>query len=352
MIIMLGTDRSGQGGIASVVNGYHAAGLFDDRKIVFLATHRTTGRLQQCTIFVYSLLSLLRYLLTGQVQIVHAHVASYGSFWRKSVLLWLARQFGASTIYHLHGGGFEHFFTESRFNWIRRWIRATLERSDRVIVLSSNWMEIVLQYAPRARCHVVRNGIEPPSEVNKLPQQPIILFLGKLVEYKGVFDLLEAVSIAREALPHIQLRIGGEGNVAALQAAVQKLGIEQNVQWLGWVTGTDKTRELKGARIFCLPAYKEGLPMALLEAMSFEKCIISTPVGAIPELIQTTVNGVLVTPGDLTALSNAIIELSRNDQLAQDLASEAKKTIDAQFTLTGVLKNLRELYAALIAIKM
>jgi glycosyltransferase involved in cell wall biosynthesis len=92
-----------------------------------------------------------------------------------------------------------------------------------------------------------------------------------------------------------------------LLKTIESAGLEEMVEFRGWVTGREKQQLLQFSDVFILPSYFEGSPVAVLEAMSYGAPVISTTVGGIPEIVQSGRNGWLHRPGDQRALFDAIL---------------------------------------------
>ena len=102
-------------------------------------------------------------------------------------------------------------------------------------------------------------------------------------------------------------------------------------------------RYLKAFDVFTLPSLKEGFPWVVLEAMAAELPIVATSVGAVPEIIRTGENGLLVNAGDVSELSRAIEKILANTELARKLGAQARATLEERFTLRDMLKPTVEL---------
>lgn len=346
-IVMAGTDPSGQGGVAAVISVYLGHGLFQRWGMDYLATHRAGSTLSRVLGFLRGLGQLLVRLFAGRVALLHVQSASYGSFWRKSLLLLLARAFGVPTVFHLHGAEFQKFYARSH-PWVKAWIRHTLTRSTRVLALSEAWREALQGFAPQARIEVLANPVDAPAQVSRAAEQPgRLLFLGRAETRKGVFDLIAALAQARRSAPALHLRIGGDGDLAAVRAAAQAAGVFEVVTLLGWVRGEDKERELAAAEAFVLPSHDEGLPMALLETMARGKAIVSTPVGGIPQAMRNEQDGLLVPPGAPPALADALLRLHRDEELRHQLGDSARERVLQHYATPAVVGRLEAMYREL-----
>lgn len=349
-VLMLGTALSGKGGIASVVAVLHEDGLFEREDVRYLPTHAEGPGARKLAIALGGFWNTALVCLRERPAVVHAHSASRASFFRKSLLLLLARRSGARTIFHLHGAAFREFATRESGPLARWWIRHTLQSSSAVIALSPSWAEFLGSFAPGARIRVVPNSVKVDAFTSALPEQAgRILFLGRAGERKGLFDLLEAVARVHQDLPGVQLAIGGDGDLDEVMRRARALGIADRVELLGWVGPQERADQLARAAVFCLPSHAEGLPMAMLEAMAAGKAVVVTPVGGIPEAVTGGDNGLVVPPRDVAALSAALSSLLADAALRQRLGRRARATIVERFSTEVVIGKLAALYRELTA---
>lgn len=346
--LMVGTDPSGKGGVASVVTVLKREGFFEQHQVRYLSTHVGGSKIEKARAMLHAYWQMLFICIFTRPGIVHVHTASRASFVRKSFLLGMARLFGCKTIFHLHGAEFQQFSRDEAGPIMRWWIRRTLEKSSKVIALSDSWAEYLAKYAPMASIEVVSNSVKVVS----LPAQPSenpkrILFLGRADKRKGIYELLSAIAISKQHVPEIKLAIGGDGDLDAIKTEIVRLGVEKNVEILGWVNQEKKLEELAHAGVFTLPSFDEGLPMSMLEAMAAGKAVVVTPVGGIPEAIDHGINGLLVPVGDAKALSDALVTLISSQELRQLLGQNALKTVKERFSTDVVLEKLSNLYREL-----
>jgi len=345
---MIGTDPAGRGGIAAVVHVLLGAGLFARVRGRYLASHGAGGAVAKVWRLLVALVLLCRYCWRRPAPIVHVHVASRASFYRKSLLLLLARAWGCPTIFHLHGGAFEQFALQESSACQQRWIRYTLTCSSRVLALSPRWQAFLRGYAPQAQVDVLPNAVGLPV----LPDVPgvsagSIVFLGRIEAAKGVFDLLAALAQLAPSRPALRLLVGGEGDGEALLAQARALGLEARVQLLGWLTPTARSEWLARAQCFCLPSHDEGLPMAMLEAMAAGKAMVVTAVGGIPDVIVSGVNGLLVPPRAPAALAQALAQLLDDAAACERMGSAARRTVEQRFSAARMVDQLVLLYQQL-----
>ncbi|WP_338758417.1 glycosyltransferase family 4 protein [Massilia sp. METH4] len=346
-IVMIGTRFDTMGGISSVVNVYRAAGLFDRYNIRYIATHCDGGKFAKLRISVGALLTFLWLLISGQVDLAHIHVSSRASFWRKLPFFTLAHLAGRATIVHLHSGAFHHFYDKCSSRG-KAAIRYMFDNASRVIVLSDTWKTWAQTISTNRAIVAIYNPVQVPPETRSLRNAaPVVLMLGRIGQPKGSYDLLEATVPLAAAVPALQLRLGGDGDLERASARAAELGIARNVNLLGWVVGDAKHRELATARVYVLPSYNEGLPMSVLEAMAAGLPVVTTPVGGIPEAVTDGVEGYLIQPGDQEALRARVEALLRDDELAERMGQAARRKIQTTFSVEAILPRIEAIYAEL-----
>jgi glycosyltransferase involved in cell wall biosynthesis len=279
--------------------------------------------------------------------LVHVQAASRGSFWRKFVVCWLARAAGRPYIFHLHGGGFTRFYDEES-GWLgRRLIRSTLQHAALIIALSEEWRGHLLRICPAARVEVLHNAVAVP-DIQKLrsldDRDSTLLFLGHLLRDKGVYDLVRAFAKVARKFPRAKLVLGGTGDLEGVQKLAAELEISDRLVCPGWLGPDDKSAALASSLIFLLPSHAEGMPMALLEAMSWGLPVIATPVGGIPQVVDHEVSGLLVAAGDIEALAGQIERLLADPALRKRLGANARTRIEIDFSLRDALERLTAIY--------
>ena len=178
-------------------------------------------------------------------------------------------------------------------------------------------------------------------------KEPRILFLGSLEPRKGFKDLLMAMSAVVASVPTAKLVFAGEGDIEGARQLAAEIGIGASVTFLGFVRGERKTRELQCTAVLCLPSYDEGVPVALLEAMSNGIHVVATAVGGIPDLICSGENGLLVAPGDIDGLARAIVSLLTNPPFSARIGNAGFAHVERFHGIDRVCDLLHDIYASL-----
>ena len=295
------------------------------------------GKLKKLWLFVKGWLKTCYILLFSQeIKIVHIHTASYNSFKRSSYFVRIAKIMGRKVVLHIHGGGFKEYYATDP-----QWIKGILECSDCVIALTDSWKTyyetvIGLSHVAKVNNIIETPQIRPISKDRKLH----LLFLGAINNQKGIFDLAEVINEHKhEWNGNLVLHVGGNQEVDRLLNYIRENKLNDIILYEGWVENEKKKQLLNQTDVFILPSYVEGLPISILEALSYGKPVITTPVGGIPEIV-TDENGFLFNQGDRFEMSSIISRILKEPYILK------KKSI---YALASVHNNLPDSVADSLA---
>ncbi|MEM9451351.1 MAG: glycosyltransferase family 4 protein [Cyanobacteria bacterium P01_E01_bin.6] len=345
-VTMLGVGLDVMGGIASV-ESLIIEHCPDDVHLTHLSTFEYGSPWHKINVFTASLFRLVNRLTSKPIDVIYLHFAQRGSTWRAVVFIWLCKIFQKPIVLHAHASEFKLFFNGLP-SWAQRIITTSFRQAERCIVLSDSWKifyhEIV--GVNRNRISVLFNPVKIPEKVptrNCLPPLRFV-FLGRIGERKGTFDLVNAIArLPKDLQKQCQLTIAGDGEIEKANELIIELGLTDCIQVLGWVNAEKRDELLADSHAFILPSYNEGLPMALLEAMGWELASIVTPVGGIPEVLTHKENGLLVEPGNIEELTQAIRLLLTDPNLRENLAKKARLSVK-DLDILGYQLRLRETY--------
>jgi glycosyltransferase involved in cell wall biosynthesis len=335
------------GGVSTVVRGYQEGGLFERFQCRYVVTHRDGTPLEKAATALLGWARTFVELWHLDAPLVHIHLSSRASFWRKSVIVLIAVAMRRPYMLHVHGSEFMKFYDEECGPTTRAIIRRVFAGSALVLALSEEWRTNLLRICPKAKIEVLTNAVSlPPAEATRHSGNTpaVVLFLGRLGRRKGVFDLVAAFSETAPRHPDALLVCAGDGAREEVLDQARQLGISDRVQCPGWMSISATREALSKAAVLALPSYAEGLPMAILEAMSWGLPVIATPVGGIPQVIKHDTNGLLVPPGDVSALALAISRMLTDTAARERLGAEARRTIERTFSLDACLERLASIY--------
>jgi glycosyltransferase involved in cell wall biosynthesis len=255
------------------------------------------------------------------------------------------------SVAHLHGGSIRDYYRKHPrpVQYLIGWV---LSRADVVIALSGQWQRFLLdEVRSDLRVLVMPNTVdilfaEAEEQDDYVSRQSgnVVLFVGHLSQAKGVFDILRAAPLVLASRKDAVFLFAGSAHDARILKEMQRYaaeaGLGNAVQFLGEVNGQAKLNLFRRATLFILPSYVEGLPYALLEALP----VITTPVGAIPEIIEDGHHGFLVQPGDYLALARRIIQLLENRSERQAMGLVNRMLIRDHFLPNVAMAQLVAIY--------
>jgi glycosyltransferase involved in cell wall biosynthesis len=236
------------------------------------------------------------------------------------------------------------------YNVARHALASKLARARFAVAISDFGRSQLMTLAPSERwqhIHVVRCGVDPrvyvpPPERPGSDRHVEILFVGRLLHGKGLSLLFEAIAELRRRKLGVSASIVGDGPARGeLQAVARRLGLSEHVRFLGAV-GQDDLRQLYGgADIFCLPSFAEGIPVVAIEAMAMELPVVTTRIMGIPELVTDGTEGLLVPPGRVDPLTEALERLVRAPEERRQMGRAARRKVEREYDVARSAKRLR-----------
>ncbi len=345
-VVMVGPSLASRGGIASLCGEYERAGIFERQRVVYLASYVSGGVVTRAYAAARCALQLLVLLLRGRVALLHVHVASGTSLWRKTIYCAMAAVARVPYVLHLHSGKLPDYIWQRCGPLRRKMFGTLLRRSAVIVVLSRERVDWVRRrHAGAVPIEVLPNFVRAPAQRRVPPAHCQLVFMGRLEEAKGVSMLIRAFGALVARFPQTTLVLAGEGDASPYHAQAAALGVADAVRFVGWVEGEAKAALLCDASVFVLPSRFEGLPMAVLEAMSLGVPCVATAVGGLPDLIRDRVNGRLVAMDDAEGLAAALIELVGDEALREAMGRAGRATVESHFSAAAVEEHLARIYA-------
>lgn len=339
-ILTIGIDyRVVHGGVAAVENVYST--FYEPFN--HIATVVDYGKMRKLMTFFKAYVKFWWWMLFHrEIQIVHVHGSSDASFWRKKLFIDVARLFRKKIVFHCHGSEFQRF-ANSHLHIVTK----TLNKCDCVIALSESWKKWFEDTLHHKNVIVIKNVIPYPYSHPIEHDKFTLIFLGRLGKRKGIYDLLDVLSEHKDEFAgKIEFLFGGDGDVDEVLSIIKQNGIENIAKYQGWVDGSKKEKILNIADAYILPSYNEGLPISILEAMSYSLPIISTTVGGIPEVLKNRQNGFIMKPGDKAAIYKAINTMMNDKRLCDAMGKDSLEKVKEHLP-NYVERQLQNLYDSL-----
>lgn len=329
-ILMLGPGLGASGGMTSVETLILETPL-EEIEIEHISSFEEGFVGVKIAVFLVALGKLLWATVSRPISSVHVHVSYGGSAFRAAIVVLLMSIFRKPVTLHMHGSEFKLFY-ESMPRFAQKLLGAAFRLCTYIIVLSDSWKTYYstkLGLDPK-KVIVLPNPVKLPETVPIRSDVECIncLFLGRLGQRKGTFELLRAfAALPPDVLAKSSLVLAGDGEVEKAEQLASDLNISKYVEFPGWVGRDIRDRLLSEADIFVLPSHNEGLPMGVLEAMGWGLAVITTPVGGIPELVTPNQDGVLVEPGNVEELTCALKTLIENGSTRHSLGEKARQRV-------------------------
>ena len=292
-------------------------------------------------------------IIASNVAIVHVNTSmDPRAFWRDFCFTLFGRLLGVAVVYQIHGGELPDVFAGN--SWLRnvsmRWV---LRLASATVVLGQRELTAYQRWVPAARLHHYPNAIDVArysAYVERSDHAELrLVYIGRLASAKGLFELIDAMGRLRRQDRVPRLTIAGTGrDVDALKQHAKALGLQGLVTFRGPVFGEEKISLWMQSDIFVFPSYHEGLPYALLESMAAGVPVVTTPVGAIPDVVTDGTHGLLVPPRDDEAIAAAVAALDDNRERIKAMRTACRKRVSEEYSLERLTRDFEGLYSALI----
>ncbi len=309
-----------------------------------------------------TLLDLTAFFKRNFYHIVHTHNSKAGFLGRLA-----AKLAGVPVIVHtVHGFAFHDEEPLWRQVLFRNLERFGSRWCDKMIFISQPLIEWALKdhIVGEEKIEKIYSGIqldqfcpvkseeknEIRSKWNLKQKDHVIGIVSKLWEGKGHGVLIEAFKLLKEKIRDAKLVIVGEGHLYdELFRMVDTNGLRQSVMFTGFQM--DVSEIIATFDVAVLPSFFEGMGRVILEAMAMERPVVASRVGGIPDLIEQDVNGLLVRPGDVKELADALEKILSDKRLARKMGREGRKRIKEQFSAQGMVQSIERVYRELLSRK-
>ena len=245
-------------------------------------------------------------------------------------------------------------------NWLRLFMTQFTEKN--VVRMAGNFIAessfsegFVRRLNPSAKIHRMKNLIHPLYfQTGRKPVDSlrVILFIGRVTEEKGIFELLHAFAKIHDKHPEVKLEFIGPIHDpledARLRDSVRELGLAESVSFSGLQPVSYITERLAEACMMAYPSYMDTSPNSIYEAMAVGTAVIGARVGGIPDMVEDGVTGLLVQPRDSESLARAMNFLFDYPEENQRIGQNAKSSARAELESAQTIRNIKKLYMSLL----
>lgn len=285
-------------------------------------------------------------ILDGNIDVVHVCSSASLSLLKDLLIISYAKKHGVKTVIHFHFGRIPSIYQNKGFEY--KLIKRVIYLTDRIIVMDkSSYTTLVnnnitkVSYLPNPLSSDTTTLIKSYENIRRVPNK--IVFVGQMIKTKGIYELAKACS----TIPNVQLEFIGPFTSKDEQTLFMSIVNAENTKVLGSQPFNIVIKEMLSASIFVLPSYTEGFPNVIIESMACGCPIISTNVGAIPEMLDINGNtpcGVCVNPRDIHGLKDAIIHLLYHPSEASVLGERAKLRVYREYSIDVIWNQLSAIW--------
>ena len=285
-------------------------------------------------------------------------------FLRDSAFIIASCLLGRRIVVHFHGGSFDRFYA-SRSRLFKWYIRFAISKIRRLIVLGERLKDQFKGLIARDRCSVIYNGLPPLNNIADRKaasdNHPFsVLFMGYLSRAKGAVDIVKtAALVTKKEQKGWIFHLCGEpvniernivfitnpnGGYDDITRVIDENKLNDVVLLHGPVYDSEKAKMFSTADIFVLPSYSEACPIAILEAMAYGLPIITTPVGALPEMLKEGVNCMFVRENDPSDIADKLMSLRQDHSLRETMEKNNKALVRDRYTAEAFLTSQNNIW--------
>ena len=289
---------------------------------------------------------LARKLNEGKYDVVHIVSSATWGLLKDIVMMRIAHNKGVKSIIHFHFGRIPELSLKRNWEW--KMLSYVVKHSDKTIVIDRLSYETLLQngfanveYIPNPLSTSVNEIIQSIGSVER--QSRTLMFAGQCVAAKGLFELVEACN----AIPNIELRIFGAITSEMEQDLKSKWESKSTLSIMDNQPFETVLEEMRKCDVFVLPTHTEGFPNVILESMACGCAIVTTPVGAIPEMLEEEDGkhyGIMVEPRNVNQLKSAIEKMLSDEEFKAQCRINVQQRVNERYNIESVWHKMVEMW--------
>lgn len=310
------------------------------------------GKLRKRKIFNFlgMYFKVLKELMVNRPNLVYLTISPTGAaFYKDAIFAQMVKLFKVKIVYHLHGQGIYKVINSSKNKY--RIYKYVFKSADIIILSKMLLFDIIKVRDVSKNVFILPNGIPksvitfPERNHNGSPKEIRILYLSNYIPAKGALLALKAFhSILKQSNKLVSFELfGGISNQAyfdSIKDYVRENKLEAHVSINSGIYGEEKIRKMETCDIFLFPSRFECFPLSIIEAMMCGLCIVSTAVGAIPELVLENNCGLLSKPEDLEELTSILSMIVENDDLREKYSKNSLKSFENKYQMEAFENSL------------
>ncbi|EKD45975.1 MAG: hypothetical protein ACD_69C00063G0003 [uncultured bacterium] len=296
------------------------------------------------------MLKVVKYCIYNHNSKILTFCGADASFWEKVVWALISRLFGVHLYVIMVAGDFPVFY--SRLSSKVKFIIKRVLKNVIIGAQSKSWSEFFCSVFPYSEVRVVSAGVDtkffiPTRETkSKNNTYVTILYVGWIIAYKGIYDILSAVKILQSKVNGFVVELVGPfyEDVEKVRNVIDDFGIHENVILYGPIQSRELLRDkYQAAEVFILPSHFEGFPCVLLEALSSGLPCIGTKVGGIPDILDDGKCGILVAKQSPEELADAMLKMIKDVELRIRIGEQSRERAVRNYSLQTSMASYKNL---------
>lgn len=300
-------------------------------------------------------LSLPKVLLSEEFDIIHTHVPTpWSSDWSNIVSRIKNKPLVVTYHNDIIGEGIANTIANI---YNRTTLKLLLNKADKIIITQDDYINSPHLQNYKDKITTIPNGVDtslfnPPLTDRKENQIFFLSVLDKFHKYKGLDYLIYSMIEVKKVIPNVKLVVGGKGELLNFyKSKVQELGLEDNVEFKGFLTDEEVISMYQESELFILPSIsslQEGFGIVVLEALSCETPVISTDIVGVSDDVINTDSGIIIPPKDVAKLQEAIIKILNNKELIGTMGKNGRRLVKEKYEWKNIAKSIHDLYEELL----
>lgn len=338
-VLIVGSAEQSAGGVASVIRTMKKMPVWEECSCYWLGTQIQRNYLWKLW---YALKAYcIALCIIWKYDIVHFHTVPdrIGLIIQMPVLL-LAIICRKKIIMHIHMGNQLRRHTD---NGLFKWC---LRRADIIVLLAKRWEKLFKEVFVDVNVPttVIYNACETNADVDFAAKEKSIIMAAYFNDNKAPDILLKAWKKIKEKYLDWHVTMMGNGEVERFRKMSEEMGLQESVTFTGYITGKKKDDAFRKASIYCMCSYEEGFPVVVLEAWANGICVVTTPVGGLPDVIEEGKNCLTFPFGDAESLAKQLCRLIESKDLRKNIADYSHSFVCREFSIGEVSNSIKALY--------
>lgn len=341
-VLVVGSAEQSCGGVASVIKQMKKMPIWNNYHCYWLGTQIQRNYIWKLWYAVKAY--IIAFFIIWRYDIVHFHTVPDRICLIIQMPIFILALIGRKRIImHIHmGNQLRNHTNNNLFLWC-------LKRANLVILLAKKWQRLFLDLYSEIKTPttILYNPCEEVTEVPFTEKEKIVIMAAYFNDNKAPDLLLKAWEQIRGIFPDWKIYMLGNGEVKRFQTMAEKMELSDSVKFTNYIVGKEKDNYFRKASILCVCSYEEGFPMVVLEAWAYNICVVTTPVGGLPDILKDGENALVFDFGNWQQLACKLELLMSKCELRYEMAVNSRKFVYENFSLEKINNLIDNLYNTL-----